>query len=46
MLSSEKNNQHEPVAEGFSFPTGLAFDGNGTPYVAESDLPFGGAPGS
>jgi glucose/arabinose dehydrogenase len=30
-------------AEGFDFPTSLVFDGGGTPYVAESGLPFGGA---
>lgn len=46
MLSSKKSNQLELVAEGFSFPTSLAFDESGTPYVAESGLPFGGAPAS
>lgn len=44
MLSSEKSKQLELVAEGFSFPTSLTFDESGTPYVAESGLPFGGAP--
>jgi glucose/arabinose dehydrogenase len=34
----------EVVADGFSFPTSLAFDATGTAYVAESGLPFGGAP--
>jgi len=32
------------VADGFSFPTSLAFDDTGAMYVAESGLPFGGAP--
>lgn len=32
------------VADGLSFPTSLTFDGDGTAYVAESGLPFGGAP--
>jgi glucose/arabinose dehydrogenase len=34
----------EPIAEGLSFPTSLTFDETGTAYVAESGLPFGGAP--
>jgi sugar lactone lactonase YvrE len=34
----------ELVAEGFSFPTSLTFDEVGVAYVAESGLPFGGAP--
>lgn len=34
----------ERVAEGWSFPTSVAFDGEGAAYVAESGLPFGGAP--
>jgi hypothetical protein len=33
----------ELVAEGFSFPTSVSFDVSGTPFVAESGLPFGGA---
>lgn len=33
----------EMVAEAFSFPTSLAFDAQGTPYVAESGLGFAGA---
>ena len=32
------------VADGFSFPTSLAFDDARVMYVAESGLPFGGAP--
>jgi glucose/arabinose dehydrogenase len=43
MFSSERNNQLELVAEEVSFPTSLTFDDSGTPYVAESGLPFGGA---
>ncbi len=35
--------QLELVADGFSFPTSLAFDDEGTAYVAEAGLPFGGA---
>jgi glucose/arabinose dehydrogenase len=33
----------EPVAEGLDFPTSAAFAADGTLYVAESGLPFGGA---
>ena len=32
------------VADRFSFPTSLTFDDAGVAYVAESGLPFGGAP--
>jgi glucose/arabinose dehydrogenase len=32
------------VADGLSFPTSLALDATGRAYVAESGLPFGGAP--
>jgi glucose/arabinose dehydrogenase len=32
------------VAGGFNFPTSITVDDNGTWYVAESGLPFGGAP--
>jgi glucose/arabinose dehydrogenase len=38
------NDGFEIVADGFSFPTSVAFDDDGTPYIAESGLPFGGAP--
>jgi len=34
----------ELVADGLTFPTSLAFDDAGTPFVAEAGLPFGGAP--
>ncbi len=33
------------VADGFSFPTSICFDTGGTAYVAESGLPWDGAPG-
>ncbi|HTE62112.1 MAG TPA: hypothetical protein VK631_17300 [Solirubrobacteraceae bacterium] len=33
----------EQVAGGLDFPTSLTFDDDGTAYVAESGLPFGGA---
>lgn len=33
----------EVVASGFDFPTSVALGGDGTLYVAESGLPFGGA---
>ena len=44
MLSAENRYQLELVAGGFSFPTSVTLDESGTPYVAESGLPFGGAP--
>ena len=34
----------ERVVDGLTFPTGLAFDSGGALVVAESGLPFGGAP--
>lgn len=34
----------ELVADDFSFPTSVTFDDDGVAYVAESGLPFGGAP--
>ena len=33
----------EVVADGLSYPTSLAFDDEGWPWVAEAGLPFGGA---
>jgi glucose/arabinose dehydrogenase len=33
----------EPLAEGLDFPTSAAFAADGTLYIAESGLPFGGA---
>jgi hypothetical protein len=43
-FSVDGNGRLELVAEGFSFPTSLTFDEAGVAYVAESGLPFGGAP--
>lgn len=34
----------DAIVQGLHFPTSLAFDGAGTPHVAESGLPLGGAP--
>lgn len=34
----------QPFASGFNFPTSLTFGPDGSIYVAESGLPFGGAP--
>lgn len=34
----------QPVAGGFNYPTSVAFAPDGTAYVAEAGLPFGGAP--
>ncbi|AFZ69728.1 PQQ-dependent sugar dehydrogenase [Deinococcus peraridilitoris] len=36
--------QAELVAEGLSFPTSLTFGDDGTAYIAESGLPWGGVP--
>jgi len=41
---TDEGDRVELVAEGLHFPTSLAFDEDGTPYVAESGLTFGGAP--
>lgn len=41
---SNSSGRFELVADGFSFPTSLTFDEAGIAYVAESGLPFGGAP--
>lgn len=38
-----KNLSIAKVAEGLDFPTSLAFDAEGTPWIAESGLPFAGA---
>lgn len=35
--------RHVRVANGLDFPTSLAFDVEGTPWIAESGLPFAGA---
>ncbi len=44
-IASEGNRDHlELVADDFSFPTSITCDDAGTLYVAESGLPFGGAP--
>jgi glucose/arabinose dehydrogenase len=34
----------KPENNGLHFPTSLAFDDEGVPWIAESGLPFGGAP--
>jgi glucose/arabinose dehydrogenase len=44
VFPADDNGKLELVAEGFSFPTSLTFDEAGVAYVAESGLPFGGAP--
>ncbi|MFL5693522.1 MAG: PQQ-dependent sugar dehydrogenase [Ktedonobacteraceae bacterium] len=45
MIRSSAHSDHlELVADGFSFPTSLTFDEVGNIYIAESGLPFGGAP--
>jgi glucose/arabinose dehydrogenase len=42
--SSEKLMRAALVAQGLNFPTSAAFAADGTLYIAESGLPFGGAP--
>jgi glucose/arabinose dehydrogenase len=42
--SSGSSLRAAPVAQGLNFPTSAAFAADGTLYVAESGLPFGGAP--
>lgn len=42
-MIDEQPARFELVAEGLSFPTSVTFDEEGTIYVAESGLPFGGA---
>lgn len=44
MTANASSDQLELVAEGFSFPTSLTFDAAGVAYLAESGIPFGGAP--
>jgi glucose/arabinose dehydrogenase len=44
MMADDTSAAPELVAEGFSFPTSLTFDEAGVAYLAESGLPFGGAP--
>jgi len=43
MNSENTANRLELVADGLSFPTSVTFDETGTPYIAESGLPCGGA---
>lgn len=42
-MTTDDRSPLELVADGFSFPTSLAVGADGTFYVAESGLPFGGA---
>lgn len=44
IATDETSRPLDLLADGFSFPTSLTFDGSGIAYVAESGLPFGGAP--
>src|SRR5437764_1273378 len=44
MTTDTSSDRLELVTEGFSFPTSLTFDEEGMVYLAESGLPFGGAP--
>ena len=44
MMADASSDRLELVAEGFAFPTSLTFDEVGVVYLAESGLPFGGAP--
>jgi glucose/arabinose dehydrogenase len=44
MMADAPSDRLELVAEGFSFPTSLTFDEVGVVHLAESGLPFGGAP--
>lgn len=43
-MTTEDNSSPEIVFDGLSFPTSLAIGEDGSFYVAESGLPFGGAP--
>jgi glucose/arabinose dehydrogenase len=42
-MTIDWNGQLERVATGWCFPTSLTFDDDGTLYLAEAGLPFGGA---
>jgi glucose/arabinose dehydrogenase len=42
--SAEQDQSWELVADGWHFPTSLALGSDGTVYLAESGLPFAGAP--
>lgn len=44
MTTTHDSPSLEIVFDGLSFPTGVAIDADGSFYVAESGLPFGGAP--
>lgn len=43
-MTTDDNSSPEIVFDGLSFPTSLAIGADGSFYVAESGLPFGGAP--
>jgi glucose/arabinose dehydrogenase len=43
-VDSQPSPRLELTADGFSFPTSITFDDAGSIYLAESGLPFGGAP--
>jgi hypothetical protein len=43
-LNHDQHLTFEVVVADLNFPTGLTFDDEGTLYVSESGLPFGGAP--
>jgi glucose/arabinose dehydrogenase len=43
-MNARDESQLALVATGLSFPTSLTFDPDGVAYIAESGLPFGGAP--
>lgn len=43
-MTTDNNSSPEIVFDGLSFPTSLAIGADGSFYVAESGLPFGGAP--
>jgi hypothetical protein len=43
-MNARDESQLALVATGLSFPTSFTFDPDGVAYIAESGLPFGGAP--